>query len=293
MVVPTIGRDTLHAVIRGLAAGPGPWPRQVIVVDDRRGRTAARARPAGRPAVAADGAGLRRSGPGGGPQRRLAGRTCAVGGVPRRRRRPPAGVAGGVGGGPARRRRRRSVAGPRHGAPPGRIAGPPTGSVRLPGWPPPAGSRPTWRCAGTPCAASAASTSASRGPTARTPTSRCGCARAGSDSSPATRCVAHPVRPAPWTVSIRRQAGNVDDALMRRKHGRSWRRATEAGTGRLAHHAATTAALVFGAVLCCRSADPCGRPCCRSLSARPTSRGSRGNESGPAHARSTRSPAWP
>src|SRR5688572_25804920 len=38
VVVPTIGRDTLHAVIQGMAAGPGPWPRHVIVVDDRPGR---------------------------------------------------------------------------------------------------------------------------------------------------------------------------------------------------------------------------------------------------------------
>jgi hypothetical protein len=36
----------------------------------------------------------------------------------------------------------------------------------------------------------------------------------------------HPVRPAPWWISIRAQAGNADDMLLRRRHG-------PAGGGRL------------------------------------------------------------
>lgn len=58
------------------------------------------------------------------------------------------------------------------------------------------------------------------------------------------RTVDHPPRPAPWWVSIRAQAGNADDALMRRLHGRAWRRRSAAGRGRTGGHAVTTAALL-------------------------------------------------
>src|SRR3954451_19395984 len=36
VVVPTIGRPTLRTVVHGLLMGPGPWPAEVVVVDDRR-----------------------------------------------------------------------------------------------------------------------------------------------------------------------------------------------------------------------------------------------------------------
>ena len=56
------------------------------------------------------------------------------------------------------------------------------------------------------------------------------------------RAVEHPVGPAgPW-VSVRKQAGNADDALMRALHGRGWREAAGAPPGRLRAHAATAAA---------------------------------------------------
>ena len=54
------------------------------------------------------------------------------------------------------------------------------------------------------------------------------------------RTVDHPVRPAPWTVSVRRQAGNADDVLMRRKHGASWKRRAGSPTGRRSRHALVT-----------------------------------------------------
>jgi hypothetical protein len=63
-----------------------------------------------------------------------------------------------------------------------------------------------------------------------------------------TRAVAHPVRPAPQLVSLRLQAGNADDALMRRVHGPSWRRRAIAPRGRLPWHAATLAAAGLAAV---------------------------------------------
>lgn len=57
-----------------------------------------------------------------------------------------------------------------------------------------------------------------------------------------TRSTIHPVRPAGWMASVRAQAGNADNALMRRLHGRSWRQAAGEGPGRLGRHALTTAA---------------------------------------------------
>ena len=55
------------------------------------------------------------------------------------------------------------------------------------------------------------------------------------------RTVLHPVRPAdPW-VSVRLQAGNADDVLMRALHGRDWRRRAGAPAGRLGRHLAVVA----------------------------------------------------
>ena len=62
------------------------------------------------------------------------------------------------------------------------------------------------------------------------------------------RRVQHPVRPADRWVSVRRQVGNADDALMRRLHGRRWRTSAQAPGGRLPLHVATVAASVGGAV---------------------------------------------
>jgi histidinol-phosphate phosphatase family protein len=64
------------------------------------------------------------------------------------------------------------------------------------------------------------------------------------------RRVRHPVRPADRWVSVRRQAGNLDDALMRRLHGRDWRTRAHAPRGRLPLHAltASAAALAVAAV---------------------------------------------
>jgi histidinol-phosphate phosphatase family protein len=59
------------------------------------------------------------------------------------------------------------------------------------------------------------------------------------------RHVVHPVRPAGSPVSLRLQAGNADDALMRALHGRGWRARAGAPRGRLPRHLLiTTAALV-------------------------------------------------
>jgi HAD superfamily hydrolase (TIGR01662 family) len=56
------------------------------------------------------------------------------------------------------------------------------------------------------------------------------------------RTIVHPVGPAsPWK-SLAAQAGNADDALMRRLHGSDWRERAGAPKGRLPRHAATAAA---------------------------------------------------
>jgi histidinol-phosphate phosphatase family protein len=56
------------------------------------------------------------------------------------------------------------------------------------------------------------------------------------------RHVVHPVRPADRWVSLRAQRGNADDALMRAMHGPHWRTTTECGPGRLPWHVATVTA---------------------------------------------------
>jgi glycosyltransferase involved in cell wall biosynthesis len=56
------------------------------------------------------------------------------------------------------------------------------------------------------------------------------------------RTVSHPVRPeGPW-VSVRTQAGNADDALLRRLYGRRWRERLEIPPGRRGRHAVVTTA---------------------------------------------------
>jgi histidinol-phosphate phosphatase family protein len=56
------------------------------------------------------------------------------------------------------------------------------------------------------------------------------------------RTTTHPVRPTgPWT-SVRLQAGNADDALMRALHGRGWHTAAGAPRGRIGRHLLTAAA---------------------------------------------------
>jgi histidinol-phosphate phosphatase family protein len=62
------------------------------------------------------------------------------------------------------------------------------------------------------------------------------------------RRIIHPVRPASWHASVRAQRGNADDALMRRRHGRGWKERAGAGRGRLAGHGAVTATGLIGVI---------------------------------------------
>ncbi|CAL9365784.1 hypothetical protein SUDANB15_00747 [Streptomyces sp. enrichment culture] len=75
------------------------------------------------------------------------------------------------------------------------------------------------------------------------------------------RTTTHPVRPAGRWISVRLQAGNADDVLMTRLHGRGWWRRAEAPRGRLpAHLAATSAGLA--AVGCALSGRPRAAAAC-------------------------------
>jgi histidinol-phosphate phosphatase family protein len=66
--------------------------------------------------------------------------------------------------------------------------------------------------------------------------------RAGWKIERGRRAVVHPVRPAGPFVSVRLQAGNADDVLMRVLHGRDWRRDAGAPPGRWRRHRAIAAA---------------------------------------------------
>ena len=63
------------------------------------------------------------------------------------------------------------------------------------------------------------------------------------------RSVTHPVRPADDWASLRQQAGNADDMLMNRLHGRAWRERAGAAPGRRPRHIAITAAVALALIL--------------------------------------------
>nr|WP_307624319.1 glycosyltransferase [Streptomyces sp. V3I7] len=67
---------------------------------------------------------------------------------------------------------------------------------------------------------------------------------AGWDLARGLRRTSHPVRPAGRWISVRLQAGNADDVLMNRLHGRDWWQRAGAARGRLPRHLAVTAAAV-------------------------------------------------
>ncbi|TGB17394.1 glycosyltransferase family 2 protein, partial [Streptomyces palmae] len=75
---------------------------------------------------------------------------------------------------------------------------------------------------------------------------------AGWTLAPGRRRTTHPVRPADRWISVRLQAGNADDVLMARRHGRDWWSRAGARRGRLPGHLAVTAA--GAAALLCAAA---------------------------------------
>ncbi|MCG6497768.1 glycosyltransferase family 2 protein [Kitasatospora sp. A2-31] len=71
---------------------------------------------------------------------------------------------------------------------------------------------------------------------------------AGWHLSQGARTTLHPVRPADRWVSLRQQAGNADDVLMNRLHGRRWWHRAGAARGRLPLHLAITGCAAGAAV---------------------------------------------
>jgi hypothetical protein len=264
VVVPTVGRASLAALLDGLAAGPGPLPGRVFLVDDRPATERA-----ARPLLCAGACGGR-----------TAGQRCGavVANL-------PGALAGLVvvlpsaGAGPAAARNtgwRAAAAAwvafldddvvPEHGwrallaadleAAPGDAAGS-QGRVRVPL---PAERRPTdWernvrgleraRWATADLAYRRVALAAAGGFDERFPRAyredtdlALRLVGAGWRIEQGRRTVAHPVRPAGALVSLRAQAGNADDVLMAMLHGRGWRQAGGVPPGRRGRHLAITGA---------------------------------------------------
>ena len=75
-----------------------------------------------------------------------------------------------------------------------------------------------------------------------------------------TRVTAHPVRPASRWASLRAQAGNADDVLMGRLHGRGWYARAGAAPGRRRGHLVTTATLASAVAAGAAGLVTAGRP---------------------------------
>ncbi len=244
VVIPTSGRPSLACLLDALATGRGPMPERIVLVDDRPsdapgGITAAvpeRLRPL--TCVVRGGA----RGPA--AARNLGWRACRSDSiafldddvVPERGWR--AELAADL-----------SALGPRAGAV--------QGQIRVPR---PVGRRPTdWErnVAGLECAHWATADMAyrraaleavggfdERFPRAYREDTDLGLrvTAAGWSIVRGRRAITHPVGPAPWRVSLDKQAGNADDALMDALHGPGWRERGGAPRGRRRAHAATAAA---------------------------------------------------
>ncbi len=258
VVVPTIGRPSLVRMLRALAEGDGPWPEQLIVVDDRPPSGLELELPAGilpMPVTV-----LRAAGNGPAAARNLGWRAGSATWtvfldddvLPRPGWR--ADLASDLG------RMERLEGGSQ-----GRIVVP-----RPPGRPPTDWER---NVGGLARARWATADMAYR----RTALERVGgfderfprayredadlalrVREAGFRLRAGERSTDHPVRRAPWWTSVRAQVGNADDMLMRRVHGPRWRQLAEAGPGSIRQHVRTTAAVVL-AVAALVSGRPRGR----------------------------------
>ncbi|HEX7148309.1 MAG TPA: HAD-IIIA family hydrolase [Actinomycetota bacterium] len=239
VVVPTVGRDSLQLLLEALAGADGPSPGRVLVVDDRRDRS--RALPVtGVEVVAGRGAGPAAA-------RNLGWRRATADWV--------AFLDDDVVPGPSWLA---DLARDLEGL--GSEVAASQGRVRVPL----AGRRPTdWErnVRGLETARWATADMAyrrsvlqevggfdERFPRAYREDADLGLrvVRAGYRIVPGRRVVSHPVRAAGGMVSLRVQAGNADDALMRGVHGRGWRASAGVPRGRRARHLAVTGAGLVG-----------------------------------------------
>ncbi|MFL6152082.1 MAG: glycosyltransferase family 2 protein, partial [Ornithinibacter sp.] len=244
VVVPTAGRDSLSALLPALAAGDGPLPDRVLLVDDRPDKSAPLAPPrhlgplAGRIAVL--------PGPARGPAaaRNVGWRAARADWVafldddvipaPGWRAALAADLAE-LGAGVAASQGRVRVPLPRDR--------PPTD------WERNVGGLAEARWATADMAYRREALAAVGGFDERFPRAyredsdlALRVLAAGYELRTGRRCVLHPVGQAPAAVSLHKQAGNADDVLMRALHGRDWRSRAGVPAGRRPRHLATAAA---------------------------------------------------
>ena len=237
VVVPTVGRDSLRLLLATLAGADGPAPGRVLVVDDRRDRS--RALPLGGVAGVSV---IEGRGAGPAAARNLGWRRATAAWVAFLDDDvvPPAGWLADLA---------RDLDGL-----PGEVAAS-QGRVRVPM---PDGRRATdWErnVRGLETARWATADMAyrrdvlslvggfdERFPRAYREDADLGLrvVRAGYRIVAGRREVAHPVRAAGWAISLRLQAGNADDVLMRGLHGRGWQEAAGVPGGRRPWHLLVT-----------------------------------------------------
>jgi histidinol-phosphate phosphatase family protein len=262
LVVPTVGRDSLARLLSALAAGSGPPPGRVLVVDDRRDRSGPLPLPDGVggwvevvPGLAAGPAAARNLG-----WRRAAAEWVAF-------------LDDDVVPGPTWRAdlaRDLDGLGPEVAASQGRVRVPPPRGRRPTDWERNVGGLETARWATADMAYRRAVLAEVGGFDERFPRAYREDAdlglrvvRAGYRVVRGRRVVAHPVRPAGPLVSLRLQAGNADDVLMWALHGRGWRGRAGVAAGRRPRHLAVTGSglLALGALaLARRRVPPRGGP---------------------------------
>ncbi len=238
VVIPSVGRASLGTLLRALAADPGDLG-SVIVVDDRGASLKAADRPEGLEITVVPGAGR-----GPAAARNLGWRASSAVWV--------AFLDDDVVPEPGWTRalaRDLAAAGPRCGGSQGRIVVPLAGDRRPTDWERNVAGLERARWATADLAYRRAALEAVGGfderfPRAYREDSDLGLrvVAAGWSIEPGRRRVVHPVGHASSSVSLRKQAGNADDALMSALHGRGWRERAGAPAGRRSRHAATAAA---------------------------------------------------
>ncbi|HET7488575.1 MAG TPA: HAD-IIIA family hydrolase [Acidimicrobiales bacterium] len=253
VVIPTVGRPSLARTLDAVAAGPGPQPARVVVVDDRRcagTRLLPGPLPDGTVVLAGGGRGpaaARNVGWRSGSSEWVAFLDDDVVPEPGWRARLAVDLAAG---------------GPRTGASQGRIVVPLPEGRRPTDWERNVVGLATARWATADMAYRRAALADVGGFDERFPRAyredadlAARVRAAGWRIVMGERVTTHPVRPAGRWVSVRLQSGNADDVLLRVLHGRHWRRATGVPSGRRRRHLAITAAAA-GAV----GAAAAGRP---------------------------------